>query len=75
MITGWGVAESVRHYYATYGGELAGKRVVVQGWGNVGAAAAYYAARAGRGSSASSTATAGSSCRRAWARRRSASCS
>jgi glutamate dehydrogenase (NAD(P)+) len=47
LITGWGVAESVRHYYATYGGELAGKRVVVQGWGNVGAAAAYYAARAG----------------------------
>ncbi|MFE0462636.1 Glu/Leu/Phe/Val dehydrogenase dimerization domain-containing protein, partial [Kitasatospora sp. NPDC058965] len=47
LITGWGVAESVRHFYATYGGELAGKRVVVQGWGNVGAAAAYYAAQSG----------------------------
>ncbi|PYC88222.1 amino acid dehydrogenase [Streptomyces tateyamensis] len=47
LITGWGVAESVRHFYATYGGDLAGKRVVVQGWGNVGAAAAYYAAQAG----------------------------
>ncbi|MFF3670724.1 Glu/Leu/Phe/Val dehydrogenase dimerization domain-containing protein [Microtetraspora malaysiensis] len=47
LITGWGVAESVRHYYAVYGGDIAGKRVIVQGWGNVGAAAAYYAAQAG----------------------------
>ncbi|MEU7140931.1 Glu/Leu/Phe/Val dehydrogenase dimerization domain-containing protein [Nocardia sp. NPDC046473] len=47
LITGWGVAESVRHFYRIYGGELAGKRVIVQGWGNVGAAAAYYAAQAG----------------------------
>jgi glutamate dehydrogenase/leucine dehydrogenase len=47
LITGWGVAESVRHFYATYGGDLKGKRVVVQGWGNVGAAAAYYAAQSG----------------------------
>ncbi|MFK7808838.1 MAG: Glu/Leu/Phe/Val dehydrogenase dimerization domain-containing protein [Saprospiraceae bacterium] len=42
MITGFGVAESVRHYYDIWGGDLQGKRVVVQGWGNVGAAAAYY---------------------------------
>lgn len=47
LITGWGVAESVRHYYRLYGGQLAGKRVVVQGWGNVGATAAYYLAQAG----------------------------
>lgn len=51
MVTGWGVAESVVHYYATYGaaqGEsLEGKRVIVQGWGNVGSAAAYYLAQAG----------------------------
>lgn len=47
MITGWGVAESVRHYYATYGGSLKGKRVIVQGWGNVGAAAGYYLSREG----------------------------
>ncbi|MFC9433968.1 Glu/Leu/Phe/Val dehydrogenase dimerization domain-containing protein [Nocardia sp. NPDC057030] len=47
LITGWGVAESVRHFYRIYGGEIAGKRVIVQGWGNVGAAAAYYAAQAG----------------------------
>ncbi|MBX2971765.1 MAG: amino acid dehydrogenase [Flavobacteriales bacterium] len=47
MITGWGVAESVRHYYRVYGGDLRGKRVIVQGWGNVGAAAGYYLSRQG----------------------------
>jgi glutamate dehydrogenase/leucine dehydrogenase len=47
MITGYGVAESVRHYYDLYGGNLRGKRVIVQGWGNVGSAAAYYLAQDG----------------------------
>jgi len=47
MVTGWGVAESVRHYYGIYGGQLHGKRVIVQGWGNVGSAAAYYLAQEG----------------------------
>ncbi len=47
MITGWGVSESVRHYYRVYGGDLKGKRVVVQGWGNVAAAAGYYLAQLG----------------------------
>ncbi|MGJ7508743.1 Glu/Leu/Phe/Val dehydrogenase dimerization domain-containing protein [Variovorax sp. GT1P44] len=47
LITGWGVAESVLHYYRLYGGQVAGKRVIVQGWGNVGSAAAYYLAQAG----------------------------
>jgi len=49
LVTGWGVAESVVHYYATYGAgqDVVGKRVVVQGWGNVGSAAAYYLSRAG----------------------------
>lgn len=47
MITGWGVAESVRHYYAVKGTSVTGKRVIVQGWGNVGAAAGYYLARHG----------------------------
>jgi glutamate dehydrogenase (NAD(P)+) len=47
LITGWGVAESVLHYYRLYGGKVAGKRVVVQGWGNVGSTAAYYLAQAG----------------------------
>ena len=47
MITGFGVAESVKHYYDIYGGDLKGKRVVVQGWGNVGSAGAYYLAQEG----------------------------
>jgi glutamate dehydrogenase/leucine dehydrogenase len=47
MITGWGVAESVRHFYRIYGGKVKGKRVIVQGWGNVASAAAYYLAREG----------------------------
>ncbi len=47
MITGWGVAESVRHFYRIYGGKVKGKRVVVQGWGNVASAAAYYLAQQG----------------------------
>jgi glutamate dehydrogenase/leucine dehydrogenase len=47
LITGWGVAESVLHYYRIYGGSAVGKRVIVQGWGNVGSTAAYYLAQAG----------------------------
>ena len=47
MITGYGVAESVKHYFNIYGGELKGKRVIVQGWGNVGSAGAYYLAQEG----------------------------
>ena len=41
MITGYGVSEAVRHYYQIYGGDLKGKRAIIQGWGNVGSAAAY----------------------------------
>ena len=47
MITGYGVSESVRHTYANYGEHLQGKRVIVQGWGNVAAAAACYLANEG----------------------------
>ena len=47
MITGYGVAESVKHFYSIYSGELKGKRVIVQGWGNVGSAGAYYLAQEG----------------------------
>ncbi|MBC6608348.1 amino acid dehydrogenase [Hymenobacter sp. BT188] len=47
LITGYGVAEAVRHYYELWGGELVGKRAIIQGWGNVGAAAAYYLATHG----------------------------
>lgn len=47
MITGYGVASSIQHYYSIWGGKLKGKRVLVQGWGNVGSAAAYYLAQKG----------------------------
>ena len=47
MCTGYGVAEAVKHYYSLWGGNLLGKRAVVQGWGNVGAAAGFYLASMG----------------------------
>ncbi len=47
MITGYGVAEAVRHYYTIFGGDVKGKRAVVQGFGNVGSAAAYYLSEMG----------------------------
>lgn len=47
MITGYGVAQAVKHYYDIYGGEVKGKRAVVQGFGNVGSAAAFYLAQMG----------------------------
>jgi glutamate dehydrogenase/leucine dehydrogenase len=37
----------VRHYYEIYGGEVKGKRAIVQGFGNVGSAAAFYLADMG----------------------------
>ena len=47
LITGYGVSEAILHYYNIYGGEVKGKRVIVQGWGNVAGAAAYYLSQAG----------------------------
>lgn len=47
LITGYGVSESILHYYNIYGGHVRGKRVIVQGWGNVGGAAAFYLSQAG----------------------------
>ncbi len=47
MITGYGVAQAVRHYYDIYGGSIAGKRAIVQGFGNVGSAAAFYLSQMG----------------------------
>ncbi|MBB6682579.1 Glu/Leu/Phe/Val dehydrogenase [Aequorivita sp. 609] len=47
MVTGFGVAEAIKHYYGIYGGEVKGKRAIVQGFGNVGSAAAYYLAQMG----------------------------
>jgi glutamate dehydrogenase/leucine dehydrogenase len=47
MITGYGVAESVRHFYEIWGGSLKDKKVIVQGWGNVASAAAFYVSKQG----------------------------
>ena len=47
MITGFGVAEALRHYFDIYGGSIVNKRAIVQGFGNVGAAAAFYLAKMG----------------------------
>jgi glutamate dehydrogenase/leucine dehydrogenase len=47
MITGYGVAEAVRHFYTIYGGDFKGKKAIVQGFGNVGSAAAFYLAEMG----------------------------
>ncbi|MEK8180411.1 Glu/Leu/Phe/Val dehydrogenase dimerization domain-containing protein [Flavobacterium buctense] len=47
MITGFGVAEAVRHFYNIYGGDVQGKKAIVQGFGNVGSAAAFYLAEMG----------------------------
>jgi len=47
MITGYGVAQAIHHYYDIWGGNYKEKRAVIQGWGNVGAAAGYYLAQMG----------------------------
>ncbi|GGF34834.1 Glu/Leu/Phe/Val dehydrogenase dimerization domain-containing protein [Echinicola rosea] len=44
MITGFGVAEAVKHYYTLWGGTLKGKRAIIQGWGNVASSAACFLA-------------------------------
>ncbi len=48
MITGYGVAAAVKHYYAIFHNEeVRNKKIIIQGWGNVAAAAGYYLAGAG----------------------------
>ncbi len=47
MITGYGVSESIRHYYHLFGSNCIGKCAVIQGWGNVAAAAAFYLSKIG----------------------------
>lgn len=47
MCTGYGVAQAVKHFYQLWGGDLRDKRAVIQGWGNVGAAAGFYLAQLG----------------------------
>lgn len=47
MCTGFGVAQAVKLYYEIWGGNLQKKRAVIQGWGNVGAAAGFYLTQMG----------------------------
>jgi len=48
LITGYGVCESIRHFYDIYHqSKLKGKKAIIQGWGNVAGAAAYYLAQNG----------------------------
>ncbi len=47
MITGWGVSESIRIFHKNQGETLEGKTFIMQGWGNVAAAAAFFLAQNG----------------------------
>lgn len=49
MTTGYGVSEVIRNYYKKYQptADISNKKVIIQGWGNVGAAAGYYLAKCG----------------------------
>ncbi len=47
MLTGYGVAEAVEHYFNIFGGEIKGKKAIIQGFGNVGSATAYYLTQLG----------------------------
>ena len=48
LITGYGVAKGIEHYYDLWSGSsVEGKRVIVQGWGNVAAPAAFYLSQRG----------------------------
>jgi glutamate dehydrogenase/leucine dehydrogenase len=47
MCTGFSVAQSVKAYYEKWGGDIRKKRAVIQGWGNVGAAAGFFLSQMG----------------------------
>lgn len=47
MVTGFGVAQAAKHYYDIYGGDIKGKKAIVQGFGNVGGAAAFFLSQMG----------------------------
>jgi len=47
LITGYGSAVSVKHFYDIWGGDVQQKRVIIQGWGNVASGAAYYLSQMG----------------------------
>jgi len=47
MITGYGVAQSVIHYYDLWHKNKGEKSVLIQGWGNVGSSAGFFLTKAG----------------------------
>jgi len=47
LITGYGVAKATESYFDATGGSVAGKRILVEGFGDVGAPSAYYLHKAG----------------------------
>tara|TARA_B100000886_G_scaffold182811_1_gene125398 strand:+ start:1835 stop:3061 length:1227 start_codon:yes stop_codon:yes gene_type:complete len=47
MITGYGVSEAVNHFYHLHNEDITNKKVIIQGWGNVGSSAAFYLAALG----------------------------
>lgn len=47
LITGFGVAKSVEGYFDATGSSVVGKRILVEGFGDVGAPSAYYLHKAG----------------------------
>jgi glutamate dehydrogenase/leucine dehydrogenase len=47
LVTGFGVAKSVEGYFDTIGSSVFGKRILVEGFGDVGGPSAYYLQKAG----------------------------
>lgn len=47
LVTGYGVAKAVEIYFEDTGGSVAGKRILIEGFGDVGGPSAYYLHRAG----------------------------
>ena len=47
MITGYGVSEAVNQFYHLHNEDITNKKVIIQGWGNVGSATAFYLAALG----------------------------
>ncbi|HWM93144.1 MAG TPA: Glu/Leu/Phe/Val dehydrogenase dimerization domain-containing protein [Thermoanaerobaculia bacterium] len=47
LVTGYGVAKAVEAYFDAAGGSVAGKRILVEGFGDVGGPSAYYLHKAG----------------------------
>lgn len=47
LVTGYGLHKALNYFYEARGNHLAGKRIIIEGFGEVGGPAAYYLERAG----------------------------